>query len=390
MSGSLLHVVAVCANRIGTVLPTTDTYLLFPYEIVEGKGQLISGAEMQSRFPLAWRYLKKYERTLRGREDGKMDIDSRWWGYVYPKNLEKHTSAKLVVPRLVRNVSCSVDTGLRLHLDNVDVGGVLPANDISLYFLAAVINSRTSSFVFRRISRHFRGNFRSANRQYVAPLPIPNASARIQEALAADARRLQTLCTERRDKLCYISRRLIVLTVRRQPDNWLFPDLPSVETLTEEAPNRLFGVDRVNWARAKLNRELKLRHDSLDEQLAPGVSLSAELSEGELRLLVDGIPVLRGIFPAPSVAQFVLAQWRVLTNRLEGMRKLTGKKMAAELRTVSISADTHIRKDIVEHQLAIARIEEEVWKLEDRINRRIYRLHDLSQNDIKMVEGDSW
>ena len=106
--------------------PETDTYLLFPYERdAHGTMRLISADRLARRFPRAWAHLRKWEKELRGRENGKMDREPDWWGYVYPKNLAKHDVAKLIVPRLVQHMKCSLDSDGRFCLDNVDVGGIL-------------------------------------------------------------------------------------------------------------------------------------------------------------------------------------------------------------------------------------------------------------------------
>ena len=39
------------------IAPQTDTYLLFPYHVAEGRAQLISAATLEADFPLAWAYL---------------------------------------------------------------------------------------------------------------------------------------------------------------------------------------------------------------------------------------------------------------------------------------------------------------------------------------------
>ena len=89
--------------------PRTDIYLLFPYRVAEGRQALISASKMQSDYPLAWAYLCDHEEELRGRESRKMDVHDRWWAYNYPKNLDKQDVRKLIVPRLVASLGCSVD-----------------------------------------------------------------------------------------------------------------------------------------------------------------------------------------------------------------------------------------------------------------------------------------
>src|SRR5205823_11337086 len=102
--------------------------------------------------------------------------DDRWYRFGRHQNLNKHEIEKLIVPRLVENFGCSVDDTGSFYLDNVDVGGVVIAAEEEPFFIAGVLNSQVVNFVFKRISKPFRGNYLSANKQFIAPLPIPVAS----------------------------------------------------------------------------------------------------------------------------------------------------------------------------------------------------------------------
>ena len=370
------------------IAPQTDTWLLFPYRVDVGGPSLIPAGAMAAGFPLAWAYLRGHEAALRARENGKMNNDEDWWAYNYPKNLDKQETQKLIVPRLVAHIGCSVDADATQYLDNVDVGGVGAARGVSPFFLAAVINAPPADFAFRLISKPFRGDYRSANKQFIAPLPIPDAPEADRAALAQDAERLQTLHSTRRDLLSDTARRLSVLQVRPRPDAWLFPDLPRIEDLTADAPRRLVGSDRRDWARTRLLSELKARHDALGEHLRPGVALSADLQRGELRFVIDGIPAVGGIFPPAAEAAFVLAQWRVIASRIEVTNRIDGKRLAAELTKVSLTAEPHMMAGIVALQEQMTAVDAEIAMTEARVNATIYRLHHLTPAEIALIAGD--
>jgi len=367
--------------------PQTDTHLLFPYVVVDGRSRLLSASELADDYPHAWAYLKGHEEALRSRESSKMDTDDGWWAYNYPKNLDKQETAKVIVPRLVMSVACSVDPDGLFYLDNVDVGAVSSARNVSPWYLAAVLNAPAADFAFRRISKPFRGDFRSANKQFIAPLPIPKAPPEDQAALARDAERLQVLHDQRRQALADIAARLGAVRIRPRPLEWLFPGLPGLDELKDQAPKRLTGTDRRKWAKERLAKEIDARHTTLGEHLKPGVPLSAELVRGELRFLVDGIPAITSIFPRPAEAPFLLAQWSVMASRTEVTGKTTGAKLADMLRKVSPSADAHIMAEVISLQTSIATDEAEIATLENRINQTIYRLHKLTREEIALIES---
>ena len=105
--------------------------------------------------------------------------------------------------------------------------------------------------------------------------------------------------------------------------------------------------------------------------------------------MIDGIPVVSGIFLPSNIAPFVLAQWRVLAGRLEVTGKLTGKKLAEDLKRVSVNADAHLMAEVVQREDEISAIDAEIARLEARVNETIYRLHGLTPEEIAIIEAAS-
>ncbi|WP_287193304.1 DNA methyltransferase, partial [Syntrophothermus sp.] len=185
------------------VEPVTRTYILFPYDVTEGEDgnwhvRLWTQDEMENRFPHAWAYLRKVEKILREREHGIMDRDDGWWAFGRIQNLDKQHFPKLIIPRLLLHLEASMDLTGKFCLDNVDVGGVFVKPGWNPWYVLAVINSPVGDFFWRRRSKPFRGGYRSANRQFIAPLPIPRATTTQQNEVGALAEHLYELYTKRR------------------------------------------------------------------------------------------------------------------------------------------------------------------------------------------------
>ena len=374
------------ANRYVEV--KTDTYLLFPYRNDTDGMRLISSNEMAAEFPDAWRYLLSWEPQLRKRESGKMDRDDSWWAYNYPKNLSEQEIEKLIVPRLVATVNCTVDIDARNYLDNVDAGGIAPARGISPFFLAGVLNGPVAGFVFRRISKPFRGNYRSANKQFIAPLPVPDAMKEERSAVARIAERLQKLHTHRRNILRDVGRRRSVMRDRVRRESWLFPSLRNRQDLEREAPKALGGKERKDWARLQFKSELGKRHDRLGARLLPGVELSAELVDGELRFLVDGVVAVDRIFVDDDDGAFVIAQWKVLASTMTVTASTNGATLSKALRRLAVVSDNaEAAKQIIELGGDLNAVEGRIAEAEREINKLLYRLYDLEENDIRRVEA---
>ena len=174
--------------------------LLFPYRVSEGRAALIPAEEFTADYPLTWQYLSENRSTLEGRERGKMRHE-RWYGYVYPKNLSLHSRPKLAIPRLVYDLEAAYDASGVWYLDNVDVGGLIlkEPTDTNYKFVLGLLNSRLLDFYFRQISAPFRGDYRSANRQFIAPLPIKRvdpsnpAESKLHDGLVALVERMLAL-----------------------------------------------------------------------------------------------------------------------------------------------------------------------------------------------------
>lgn len=373
------------ANRYLT--PQTDTYLLFPYSLSGNRPSLIAASTMRTLYPNAWAYLSGHEEELRARESKKMDLDDGWWAYNYPKNLDKQEAAKLMVAQTVNRMQVTADSEGAFYINNVRVNGIMPARGVSLWGTLAALNAKPSDFYFRKTAKPKDNGYFEANKQFIKYLPIPVAEGDDSAALARDAERLQELHDQLRQALDDIARRMGSVRIRPRPDDWLFPDLPDLDDLKDAAPKRLIGTDRRKWAKDRLAREVETRQAALEEHLKPGVPLSAELERGELRFLIDGIPAITGIFPRPEQAPFILAQWKVLASRTEVSPRMTGKKLATELKKVAPSADDHIMTDVIRLQEEIAIAETEIATLETRINQTIYLLHDLTPEEIAMIEA---
>jgi len=164
-------------------VPVTQRLLLFPYRVNKGKADLIPTEDFADSFPKCWEYLLLNRSTLENRESGKMRHE-KWYAYVYPKNLALHVLPKLAIPRLVKHLEAVYDEAGSFYLDNVDVGGVIlkDGSHENYFYLLGLLHSQVLDFCFRRISAPFRGGFRSANRQFIEPLPI----RRIDPSSAAD------------------------------------------------------------------------------------------------------------------------------------------------------------------------------------------------------------
>lgn len=208
--------------------PPTDKYLLFPYSVASEGSRLHSAQEMSRQFRRAWAYLQESSAGLRARERGRFD-DEQWWRFGRHQSIDKQDLPKLLVPRLLLHLFASLDAKGAVAIDNVDVGGVIAADGYNLHYLLAVLNSRACDFAWRLTSKPFRGEYRSANKQFISPLPIPRAED--QKPVAKLARELARLHGLRLEALANVRRRFVVDLPR--------PELLKASPLPPKLPRKL-------------------------------------------------------------------------------------------------------------------------------------------------------
>ncbi len=367
--------------------PSSETHLLFPYAVGENSSNLITADDFANQYPQAWAYLRSWEDDLRGRENGKMDVNHKWWGYVYPKNLDKQEIEKLIVAQTVPSLRVCADTNAAFYLNNVRVNGIAAAENTSVWLLLGVLNSPACDFVFKKTAKPKDGGWFEANKQFIEYLPVPLGDQAQTERVSLGAQELQALHTRRRDLLIDIDRRLQVVRYRNKPVSWLFPDLATARTLQNDAPTTLDQADKRAWAKARHEQELDARHASIGAQLKTGVSMGASFEKGELRFLIDGVPVVEQVFVDDAEGRFILAQWKLLASIFSVTEKTDGKKMANALRKIGDTDNQAAIDQVIALQQELSQIEGDIQAAESALNAEIYMLYGLDDADIRRIEA---
>lgn len=366
--------------------PETSTYILFPYERTPGGAmRLISETDMRRRFPKAWRHLESFENNLRRRESGKFD-DENWHQFGRNQSINRQEDVKLIVPRIVEHLKVSLDADGDFCLDNVDVGGVISTEATDPAYLMGNLNGSVVDVVFRVIAKPFQNDYRSANKQFIAPLPIPRAGEDDRAEVARRARELQDAWTRRRDLLRAAAERLGGLARSRHGPNWLFADLERHDAILERAPASLTAAgDRRTWAGDRFKALEAVEIARLQAALNGGARLTAAFADGELRLFADGAPVLARIYMDDAPGRMAEAYWRYLFHSQSWRDAGT---LAGKLRLPPADADTPAARQFVERVQALVLQVAAIETAEDEMNTLLYRLYDLSEEERDLVEKE--
>ena len=179
-----------------------------------------------------------HEKELRKREDHRFDNDE-WFQFGRSQNITKQELPKLMVAQTVNAMEVSADFDGAFYINNVRVNGIMPARKVPIWSILAALNAKPCNFYFRKTAKPKDNGYFEANKQFIKYLPIPKAKPADQAALSQDAERLQELYDQRRQALADIGSRIGAVRIRPRPNEWLFPDLPDVADLTNQAPKTL-------------------------------------------------------------------------------------------------------------------------------------------------------
>jgi type I restriction-modification system DNA methylase subunit len=145
--------------------------VIIPYELSDGRAQLIPINELKERFPKVATYLQANKRYLENREDGRMR-GVGWHGFIYPKNLDVMRSQKLLVPDIADRAAFALDERGEFAFTS-GYGITLKATvEESPKYVLGLLNSDLLSFFLKHISTPLRGGFFRYFTQFMEQLSI--------------------------------------------------------------------------------------------------------------------------------------------------------------------------------------------------------------------------
>ncbi|OHB61905.1 MAG: hypothetical protein A2Y76_15010 [Planctomycetes bacterium RBG_13_60_9] len=155
-------------------LKDSDLVLLFPYAVAGDSYSLINVESFQRDYPSAWRYLKKVEDRLRGRERGKMRARADWYAYIYPKNFVVLSQPKLLIPDMSDAMRVAFDQDGSRILSGGAAGGnaIIPNNKNAFEFLIGLLNSKLVEAFVRENGTQFRGGWLNCEVRFIRDVPI--------------------------------------------------------------------------------------------------------------------------------------------------------------------------------------------------------------------------
>ncbi len=369
--------------------PSGSGHALFPYVIERGRARLMSEKELRDACPGVWDWFVANETHLRSRDGRSMDKMGAWWGYTRPMNLEKQGEMKLGVPQTVTHLQAFFDLAGEFCFNNVRVGGIAVRSQQEGWFLLGLLNSTILDWCFRQTARKKANGYYEANKQFIAPLPIPDASAEDRAEVARRAKELQELHTRRRDLAVEIDQRVDGDATQAdvRPWSFLWADVKDVTAIKGEAPADLKGPALRAWAKAEQERRLEARLGSVQERMRPGAALSVQAGVDDVRFLADGVPIVTA-FVSPAESPFIAAQWRRIARDLNVTASTTAKSLVQSLLRLRRTTNPALVEGVLDRDRQIADLDARIAAAEAAMNDLVFRLYGLTPEERAMVEGD--
>jgi Eco57I restriction-modification methylase/TaqI-like C-terminal specificity domain len=361
--------------------------ILIPYTLDQERPLPIPPKILAQKYPKTWAYLRDFEEELRGREYPKMDSDDKWYGYVYPKSLDKQKLPKLFVAGTAPELRLSADVEGKFSPEDKRVYSILPKDENDLFFLLAILNSPVPNFIFKRIARPKANGFFDIETQFLAPLPIPNAKALQKTEIMELAKQLQELTTKRRDNLVLLGKRLGACEVVKRPPSFLWPHLHDLAYWKAKNPKGPSGKESAAWAKQHFSSLLGEQLVRFDGDIPAGATLETEFKDGELSLKANGRLVIDGIFLDDEDGEFVAAQWAYLARITNVTEKTSPKTITEKLCTTYRTENPALQVQFLNLVGEVKKLEAEISAIEADLNQKICALYQLTTEEIKMVEA---
>jgi len=273
-----------------------SAFVIFPYLIKQDKAESMSEKYIQEKFPKGYSYLKKCETQLRARESNKMNVDGKWFQYIYPKSLASFGQPKIISQEISLGCNLAYDKdGVFYHATTCYSFVRNKTFKSSYKYYLALLNSNLLWFFLKNTGTELRGGYFRFKTNYLKPFPIPaEPDAQIEGALANRA----DILLEKNKELNVINQQLLQLLqsnfpavqVNKKLEQW--PSLSFAEFLKELGKQKIKPslpqqAEWMKYFKEQKTKALALQTiiDTTDKEIDAMVYALYGLTEEEIRIV---------------------------------------------------------------------------------------------------------
>jgi hypothetical protein len=152
----------------------TNRVVIFPYKLENNTATLYTEEEISSEFPQGYKYLKRCETILRGREKGRFNIDHEWFQYGRKQGIISAEKEKLVAPEISKGSNFSYDKKGEFYSTTTIYGYIKKVDVTECYkcFLA-ILNSQLFWWYLVNTGTTLANGYFRFMPHYTKSFPIP-------------------------------------------------------------------------------------------------------------------------------------------------------------------------------------------------------------------------
>jgi hypothetical protein len=275
------------------------------------------------------------------------------------------------------------DRGL-FYINNVRVNGILPRGDNG-WFLLGALNAPVSNYIFKWLGKPKDNGYFEANKQFIAPLPIPHADRTDRAALSALARGMQQRHTDRINRRAALEERLASTARTRWSLDRLLPTVRPVPAIEEAVPNSVPLADRKRWVDDQRKADEEAALAGIDGMIRLDSELQVVLADGKLTFLIDDREAAR-LFVGDAEAALLAAQWRSVALDFAPRGHGDARRLVDRLRYVATSAEPAVAEQIIAIGDQLATLGSVIADDECDLHEMTCRLFALTPEERRLVE----
>lgn len=161
------------------LIPSSESLVLFPYKITEGRAYLLEKEELAAEYPRAWKYLNDNREGLENRERGKWKGIDYWYALGRRQNLEQFDQPKIMTQVLAYRAAFSIDEDSHYYFAGAGGSngyGITLEADLSLKYCCGVLNSSLLDWNLKKVSTSHRGGYWIYAKRFLDKLPLRKPS----------------------------------------------------------------------------------------------------------------------------------------------------------------------------------------------------------------------
>ena len=269
-------------------------YVLFPYHRINNKMEIVEIKYIENNLPLTKKYLENFEKEIKGREKGKMSNRQDWYAYIYPKNLDKFDSSKIMTREISLGCNMTYDSEGKIY-HNTKVYSFVKNKKFNVddKFYLALLNSKVMWFFIKNTGSEYSGGYYVFKTNYLKPFPLPeipdNAEMFIEKAdkMLFLNKNLQEL-SQKFQRLLIRKFELEKLSTKLQ--DWYLLDFSKFVKELKKAKIKLSLKDEMEWEEIFLEKKeeaekVKNEIEMTDKEIDGMVYELYGLSEEEVRVV---------------------------------------------------------------------------------------------------------